>query len=269
MQFQVLLLVFFLGLSVGSFVNVVISRTLKGESPYKGRSYCDHCKKQLAWFDNVPLVSFLMLRGKSRCCRKSIDWTYPLVELTTGLLFVWWGTLGFAFFQLSSFPLPYLQPLFWLLVGVVLVIIFFADLIYGIIPDYAVVILGGSTLLYRLYLVSSGSMQLNDLGWSVVTGVVAMLFFLGLFLGTKGRGLGFGDVKFALVMGFLLGFPRAIVGFFLSFLIGGGYGILLMAAGKKKFGQTVPFGPFLVLGLLVSLLWGSEIWFWYMGQLGM
>lgn len=261
------LLIFSLGLCVGSFINVLIYRSIHGMSPYKGRSICDHCKRQLSWYENIPLVSYLVLRGKCRTCKKKIPWSYPLVEFVTGLLFVWWAGLGFAFFRLTQAPLTYIQPSYWLLIGVILIFIFFTDLFHGIIPDSAVIVMTIAGLGYRLYLNSQGIMQTQDLINALLSGVVAFSMFLMLFLATKGRGIGFGDVKFAFPMAVVLGFPKALVGFFMSFMIGGAIGSVLLLLGKKRFGQTVPFGPFLVAGFVVALLWGDVLWQWYMLRL--
>lgn len=252
------------GVCFGSFLGVVIYRTLNGMSPYSGRSICDHCKRQLAWYENIPLLSFLALRGKCRTCHKKIDWTYPAIEFITGMLFVWWATLGFAFFHLNELPYLLIQPAFWLFVGIILIIIFVIDYLYGIIPDYSIVLLGGASLVYRLSLVISDQMKWVDFSNSLIAGLIAFLFFMGLFLVTKGKGIGFGDVKLAPVMGFLLGFPKAIVGFYLSFVLGGLVGILLLLWGKKKFGQTIPFGPFMVVGLVLGLMYGETIWLTYL-----
>lgn len=260
MAYGLVALVFAMGAAVGSFVSVLIYRTLRGMNPYKGRSMCDYCKRQLAWYENVPLLSYVVLRGKCRTCKKKIDWSYPLVEFMTGVLFVWWLTLGFAFFRLSSFPLAYLQPIFWLVVGTMLLLIFFADLMHGIIPDLAIGVIGLLGLFYRSYLVSSSVMQVKDFLWSFGVGIVAMGFFWTLHVATKGRGMGFGDVKFSLIMGFILGFPKGLVGFFVSFVVGGVVGAMLLLVGKRKVGQTVPFGPFLVVGFVVALVWGEQLW---------
>jgi len=268
MTLTTLLIIFLLGLCVGSFVNVLIYRTLNGMSPYKGRSLCDKCRRQLSWYENIPVVSYVVLGGKCRTCKKKIDWSYPVVEFVTGLLFLWWGTLGLAFFKLSSFPHLYVQPVFWLVVGIILVVIFFADLLHMIIPDVALGSLIILTVAYRLYLVHSGVMQLNDLWLALFSGVVVSIAFLCLFLVTKGRGLGFGDVKFVFMMGLLLGFPKIVVGIFMAFLLGGMMGILLLGLRLKKMGQKVPFGPFLIGGLLIALVWGNGIWSWYMQFLG-
>jgi len=266
---MLILLVFALGASLGSFIGVLIYRTTnpKEGSPFVGRSFCDNCKRQLTWYENIPVVSYIALRGQCKTCHKPISKSYLLVEVVTGLLFVWWMTLGFAFFKLTQAPLLYLQPTFWLVIGLMLIIIFFADVLHGIIPDFATATIGLVTLLYRAYLVWQGVMRGEDLASALMSGIAAGGFFLALFLATRGRGLGFGDVKFSLVMGLLLGFPKAIVGFFLSFLFGGVVGVGLLALGRKKVGQTVPFGPFLVSGLVTALVWGDAIWQWYMSML--
>lgn len=254
---------FVLGAAVGSFLNVLIYRTVEGESWLVGRSRCDHCQQQIAWYDNIPLFSYLWLRGQSRCCGRRIPRSYPLVELMTGSLFVWWYVAGSFFFRLTTSPLQTLQPLFWLLVGILLLVVFFADLLYMIIPDTAVFLLLILTLLYRLYLTLSGVMQTQDLIWTAWSMVVAVVVIGGLWLVTKGKGMGLGDVKFSVPMAWLLGWPKTLVGLFLAFVSGGIVASILLLLGKKKFGQKIAFGPFLVVGTVLSLLFGDAIFSWY------
>lgn len=259
------LLAFIFGLMVGSFLNVLIPRTITGEDWVRGRSKCPECEHLLAWYDNIPLVSYLMLRGTCRYCGVDISIHYPAVELLTGLLFLWWYMMGFAFFRLSQTPFVLVQPVFWLVVGVILVIIFVTDWMYQIIPDYATVSLGILALGYRLYLSVAGVMQWQDLVASIMTGVVMFGGFFGLWYITKGRGMGFGDVKYVLVMGWLLGWPRAVIGVFVAFVLGAVVGVVLILGGKKEMGSKIAFGPFLVLGTVAALLWGAELWAWYWG----
>jgi prepilin signal peptidase PulO-like enzyme (type II secretory pathway) len=255
---------FMLGLAIGSFLNVLIYRTMEGQSWVKGRSRCDHCQQQLAWYENIPLFSFLWLRGKSRCCQRSIPLSYPVVEFITGSLFVWWYVIGSVFFQLTQSPLSVLQPLFWLLVGVILIVIFFADLRYLIIPDLAVGSLLFITLIYRAYLVLVGVMQTQDL-WLAWWGLVgSVLFFGGLWWFTKGKGMGFGDVKLIAPVALLLGWPKILVGIFLSFILGGIVATILLIFKKKTKGEVVPFGPFIVMGTVLGLVWGERIFNWYL-----
>lgn len=262
-----LILIFLLGTAVGSFINVLLSRSLAGESWVRGRSKCDFCQKQIAWYDNLPLVSFLFLRGQTRCCHKHIPRSYPLVELLTGLLFLWWYAIGFVFFKLTLAPFVVLQPLFWLLVGILLVVVLVMDLKYMLIPDWAVIWLFAMTLFYRLFLTYRGIMQISDLKMALVGMIVSVLFLGSLWALTKGKGMGFGDVKLIAPLALLLGWPQILVGLFLAFILGGVFASGLLLFKKKKFGQVIPFGPFLILGTLLSLIWGDPLLGWYLGWL--
>jgi len=268
MAFVAAIFIFFFGAIVGSFINVVIERTIAGEDWVRTRSRCDHCKKVIAWYDNIPLLSYLLLGRRCRYCKTRISVQHPAVEFLTGTLFLWWYAMGFAFFRLAEQPLTVVQPLFWLVVGVLLLIIVITDFKYMIIPDYAVAGLGLLALLYRVYLTQANIMQISDLWGAIAAGFSAMLFFFLLYAGTKGAGMGFGDVKFVLVMGWLLGWQRMIVGVLLSFVTGAIVGVIMMALGKKTAKQALPFGPFLVLGTVVSLVWGLQLWEWYWGLMG-
>ena len=258
---------FALGAAIGSFVNVVIYRTVMEESWVKGRSKCEKCAAHIHWYDNIPLLSFFILKGKCRKCQFPIGITHPVVELLTGILFVWWYWAGSLFFQLSQHPLQTLQPLFWLLVGVLLLVIFFADLLYYIIPDGMVMLLLLATVTYRVALVTFGAMQLPDLLWSIGGAVLTTALFAALWWFTKGKGMGFGDVKFVFPMGLLLGWPNILVGVFLAFLLGAVVGLSMIALGKRHFGQVIPFGPFLVAATFVTLVLGDSLVQWYIGVL--
>ncbi len=266
-SFLIAVFLFLIGAALGSFINVFVSRTVKGENWIFGRSYCDHCNKTIRWYHNLPLFSFLVLEGKAACCKKPLSLTHPVVELITGALFVWWYFIGSLFFRLTQAPFQTLQPLFWLLVGFILLAILVADLLYYLIPDSLVLTLVVLVLGYRLLLLSFGIMQPQDFFGMIISTMVLTFIFLGLHIGTKGKGFGFGDVKFAVPMGLLLGWPRIVVAFFLAFSIGALVGIVLILLGKKKFGQIIPFGPFLVLATVLSLLFGDALYSWYIGLL--
>jgi len=261
-------MLFILGTIVGSFVNVVIYRTVEGEDWVRGRSRCDRCRKTIKWYDNIPLFSYLFLQGKCRYCQKTISIQHPVIELITGLLFVWWYAIGFTFFRLVAAPLTIIQPMFWLIVGILLLIIFMSDWLYQVIPDYANYGLGVLAILYRLYLSLSGAMRWQDFWLALLTGIVMFLILFTIWAVTRGRGMGFGDVKFAFVMGVLLGWPRAGVALFLAFMLGAIVGIVLLLFKVIKPRQRIAFGPFLILGTAISLIWGTGIWGWYWGLLG-
>jgi len=261
-------LLFLLGSIFGSFINVVVVRTLAGKSWVKGRSRCDSCKHQLSWFDNIPLLSYLLLGGKCRYCQKKIDPSHLLLEILTGCLFVWWWWMGSVFFRLSQHPLVVVQPLFWLSIGMILLVIVATDIKKMIIPDGALILLTGLTLVYRITLVTMGIMQVADWWLSLASSLVAGLIFFGLWLFTKGKGMGFGDVKLVVPLGLLLGWPRILVAFQLSFILGAVVGVALVLWGKQKYKKPMPFGPFLILATLISLVWGHSITAWYLGLMG-
>ena len=242
---------FLLGLAVGSFLNVLIDRLPKDESVIKGRSYCERCKKPLRWYDLIPLVSFLLLKGKCRYCRSPISWYYPVVELTTGLLF-----LAVIFF-IGGFTIniiTIITIIYYLTIISGLIVIFFTDLKYGIIPDKIVF---SSIIVSIAYLfINHQSLIINHF----FAGIGAFLFFFLLYLVTRGRGMGFGDVKLAFFLGLFLGWPKVVVAFYIAFLTGAVVGCILVLWRKKKLtGGTVPFGPFLVLGAIIALFWGPVL----------
>ncbi|MDQ3008304.1 MAG: prepilin peptidase [bacterium] len=264
---------FFIGAAVGSFLNVFIYRTLddeprsKKDSWISGRSRCDTCRKKIAWYDNIPVLTFLLLGGKCRHCHSPISLAHPVVEFLTGSLFVWWYWGGTVFFQITRTPLQTLQPIFWLAIGILLLIIVIADILYLVIPDAIVAMLLGLTLLYRIALVMFGVMRPTDFGLSIVGVAVAVSFFGLLWLGTKGRGFGLGDVKLIVPLALLVGWPEILVCIFLAFIAGATVGVSLIALGKRKFGQVIPFGPFLVAGCVMTLIWGTELLQWYIDLL--
>lgn len=266
-MFIIILFLILFGLAIGSFLHVLIYRTVHDESYVTGRSKCPHCKKLIHWYDNIPIVSFFLLRGKCRNCKKPISWDYPAIEMMTAGLFVWWYLIGFTFFRLSTQPFSLLQPAFWLFVGICLISIFFADLLYGIIPDSIVIVLTGLGLLYRVMLYLFHVMRPVDFWLTLAGATASSLVFLGLWIVTKKRGMGVGDIKFVFPLGLILGWPNMLVGLFLSFVIGAVVGVALIALKKKKFRQTVPFGPFLVVGSVITLVLGDKMLQWYLSLL--
>ena len=239
------MLYFIFGLFVGSFLNCVIYRIEKGKSFITGRSFCPRCNHELAWYDLIPVFSFLVLKGKCRYCQKRISMQYPLIELLTGFLFFLAGFyFGFNLYALLMIPL--------------FIIIAVYDLKHFLIPDKVVYLAIGLALLASLV-----SFQWQN----IVAGLSASLFFFLIWHFSKGKWMGFGDVQIALAMGFFLGFPNILVGLFLSFFIGAVTGIVLMMLKRKKMKSEVPFGGFLVLGTFLALFFGNEIVNWYLSLL--
>ena len=179
--------------------------------------------------------------------------------------------MGFNFFKLVGSPWSFIQPVFWLIVGMVLLAIFMTDLLYTVIPFSLNLLLFSISLFYRIGLAGFGIMQVTDLVKAFLSGLGLCLFFVLLqFLTKKIKkvdGVGLGDIFLAPSLGLLLGWPKIIPGVFLSFVLGSIVGIILLMMGKKKIGQYLPFGPFLIMGTVLSLLWGGQMWSWYMGLL--
>ncbi|MBP9669990.1 prepilin peptidase [Candidatus Woesebacteria bacterium] len=253
---------FLLGASVGSFVNVLIDRTIMGENWVSGRSHCDHCHKTLAWYDMIPVVSFLIYGGRSRCCKKILSYRYPIVELLVGLLFVWWLAMGFWFFQLVSAPLSLIQPSFWLITGVLLAILALADLYYGVVLMPIVWIGVILTAIYRAVLWYYAAHQLIDIQISILVSIVLFGFFGVLYKITKGRGMGDGDMYLAGYIGLLLGWPRAMIAMLFSFVIGAVVGTFLIVTKIRSRKDSLPFVPFMVVSVLIALIWGNQIFNW-------
>ena len=248
-----LFLLFCFGLCIGSFLGVLICRIPQNKSIVKGRSYCENCKKTLSFIDLIPLLSFFFLKGKCRYCGIRLSLYYPLIELTTGLLFLF-TFLHFGIRNPELGIMGILEPLYLFLIISSLIVVFFIDLQHGIIPD---VIIFPATVISILYLlIIHNSLFLTHL----LSGLGAFLLFYLLFALTKGRGMGFGDVKLTLFMGLFLGFPNILVALYIAFLTGAVISIILIVAGKKKFkGGTIPFGPFLVIGTMLALFWGEKL----------
>jgi len=267
----IVLFIFVMGMIWGSFLNVVIFRVSHGSSPLSGRSMCPKCKHQLAWFYNIPLFSFLWLRGRCAYCHKKISIRYPLIEVLTGVMFVWWFLVGFNFFKLVGSPWSFIQPVFWLIVGMVMLAIFMTDLLYMVIPFSLNLLLFSLALFYRVGLTGFGIMQVTDFVQALLSGLGLCLLFLIIQMLTKMikkvDGFGMGDIYLAPALGLLLGWPKIVPGVFFSFVLGAVVGMTLIVFGKKKLGQYLPFGPFLIAGTVIALVWGGSVWSWYMGLL--
>ncbi len=251
---------FIIGLAVGSFLNVIIYRLHTGKSFLVGRSRCPGCKKVLAWYDLIPLVSFAKTLGKCRYCGKKIDSQYPLVELATGLLFVL-----VILHQPILFSLGNLLTVCYLLFAIcILIVIFVYDLKHFIIPDkviYPAILLAFSYQAIKLLWLNYSIIQLLNI---LLAAGIAGGFFLSLVFFSRGRWMGWGDIKMACFMGLLLGWPNILVALMLSFVLGGIIGLGLILTKKKVFKSQIRFGPFLSTATLISIFWGNKLINWYL-----
>ena len=250
MRFLLYIAIFVFGLCIGSFLNCVIYRLQKTKSFLKGRSICPKCKHILKWYDLLPVVSFIALRGKCRYCRKKISWQYPLVELGTALIFILIFNFQFSIFNFQTFYL--------LVTACFLIIIFIYDLKTYFILDKIIYPAIGIVLLWNIFNNWSGLLML------LLTAFLSAAFFFIIWLLSKGKAMGFGDAKLGFLMGLFLGFPGILVALFFAFLGGALVGLGLISSGKKKLKSQVPFGPFLITGTFVALFWGEKIVSWYL-----
>jgi leader peptidase (prepilin peptidase)/N-methyltransferase len=239
------------GLMVGSFLNVCIYRLPKRESIVWPASHCTACARSLAWFENVPVVSWLVLRGRCRTCGTRISAVYPLVELTTGVVFA-----GVAIIYGLS-PLLFVRLVF----ACALIVLFVIDLQHRILPN-AITLPGIATGFLASFFLPPGWL-------SSLIGLIAgggILFALAeAYYRLRGiEGLGMGDVKMLAMIGAVLGWPLMLLTLILASFAGSVVGVGLMASGRGGMQAALPFGTFLALGALVAAVAGDPILSWYL-----
>ena len=243
--------VFILGIVIGSFLTVCIHRVPKGQSIVAPRSACPTCGTQIGWYDNVPLLSFLWLRGHCRVCQQAIAPRYPIIELVNGLgflLIVWkFGSTWTAAIYAGLFSV------FWVVTWI--------DWDHKIIPD--VITLPGIVIgvLCATFLLPTGWFD-SVLGVLIGGGILLALAWISPYLFGK-EGMGGGDIKFLAMVGAFLGWQQALVTLMIASVFGAVIGIGLLMLKVMRKGQYIPFGPYLAFGAVIAMLWGPEIWHWY------
>lgn len=287
---------FIIGSILGSFLKAIADRSLSKKT-FLGRSNCPKCHKLLQWYDLIPLISYIQLRGRCRYCKTKIALEYLLIEAFMGF------TIGALFWQsFTIFPglsdqykliIFIFDILFKTFIITVLSAITLTDLKETLIPDriiipssiialIALVLVTLYKIWYLYYVLSInviGKLLLpshsdyfyrhaiitaEPLTGGIIMAIVLGLFFFTLILVTRGRGMGGGDFKLGIFMGLVLGFPNAILALLLSFLTGSIVGVILLMMRMRKLGQTIPFGPFLSLGSIIAVFWGDKILDWYL-----
>jgi prepilin signal peptidase PulO-like enzyme (type II secretory pathway) len=251
---MIIIFLFCLGVLIGSFLNVLGLRWNSGKT-MGGRSLCFTCGKKLNSWELIPLVSFLLQKGKCRGCKAKISWQYPLIELLTGLIF---ATLYIAIASDTTLPFVWVIGLWALVTSIfcVYVVITIYDLRHKIIPDSLVYTSIFLSLIYRI--IVGGSI----FDW--IAGPILFLFFALIWLVSRGRAMGFGDAKLSLSVGLMLGANLSYSAFVLSFWIGAlcALGLMLLVRlgalsqrGKRlTMKSEIPFAPFIVLGAWIALI---------------
>ncbi len=284
-------ILFVFGLAIGSFLNVVAmrydgERFLLSTKAIGGRSHCAHCGETLQWFELLPLFSYLIQAGRCRRCKAPLSIQYPIVELLSALIFIFvpWevcAMVGGATIAISA-SLVVIAAL-WVLAFEALLVMTLIDIRLGIIPDeiniFLVVIGVALAIVSALYFGAAnhsflgpyaaifgaqGSMWVNKIIATVFGGV----FFALLIAVTRGKGMGMGDLKLAIPLGLLFGWPDIIFVMMYGFVAGALVGLISIMRGKNTMKGTVPFGPFLAIGAVVVFFWGFPIVNWYFSALG-
>lgn len=239
------LLFFVYGITIGSFLNVLIYRLPRKEDFVMTRSHCMQCGYQLRWYDLVPLLSWVQLGGRCRSCKTKISIQYPLIELLNGAAYLgiylylglsWWAILACGVFS-------------------VLLVIFIIDLRHMEIPNGLVAVL---LVIGVIWTYDSGDYR------SHIIGFFAVPLFLLLLGAIAGQGMGMGDVKLMAASGLILGWQGNILALMIGAILGSVIGIGLLLAGAIERKQKIPFGPFLAIGIMTALLFGERLIGWYL-----
>lgn len=251
---MIILIFFIFGLIVGSFLNVVVYRLNLAESMFVGRSMCPHCKAKIRWYDNIPLLSFVLLRAECRDCKGKISWQYPLVEFLTGLFF---ALAGAWFFSLTNYQ-SWIETGFLLVLFSVLMVIFAYDLKFMEIPMIFLWFGIGWALIFLIYFDAVNfpefvSMYSSRIFSGIIGAFVAWAFFFSMAFFSKEKWMGMGDAYLAILVGLTVGWPKIFLTLVLSFSLGAIFSILLILSKKKNMKSQVPFAPFLVVGTITTL----------------
>lgn len=248
--------IFLIGLAVGSFLNAWVWRTWQNIKITNGRSMCPHCHRQLAWFENIPLFSFIVLSGRCRVCKNKISWQYPIVELVMGLLFL-------VAAAVDGSCTDVLRPELvrdWIIVFI-LAFIFLYDLNYGEILD-------GSTIPASIVLFAFSVAMRWQTWQSMAIGVaVGAGFFWLQYVTSRGKWVGGGDIRLGLLMGVILGWPNIVFALMLAYVLGAVVSLILIALKKKDMKSETPFGTYLAVATFIAMLWGDKIVGWYLSLL--
>lgn len=244
---------FVLGLIIGSFLNVVVCRLKEGET-ILGRSVCRSCQGQIRWYDNIPLFSFLLLRGRCRDCQTPISWQYPLLELATAVCFALVGTTLFVLEDQGTWI-----ETFWLLGMVSLLLAIAAyDLQYMEIPVVLLWVSAGWMAIFFTILSYqsgwvAGRFWEHPVAQGLLGGGVVALFFFALVYASRETWMGWGDVWLGGIAGMVVGLHATLFMLTLSFGIGALSGLIMMARGSKDMRSQIPFAPYLAVGTLLTV----------------
>jgi prepilin signal peptidase PulO-like enzyme (type II secretory pathway) len=258
------LLFIIFGLIVGSFINALAYRLANGLPWVNERSHCVSCKQEIKAWDLVPVLSFLVLRGRCRHCGEKISLQYPIVELLTAVSFFLVGQInGFLFSWTLVYQLIFVSAFVFIALYdyqnfLILDVVIFPLIIFAVIWNLGLDIFSQNTI------ISWHSQFVDGLKGALVAGG----FFALQFAISKGRWIGFGDVKYGLALGLFFGFHLTLVCLFLAYILGSLVGGVLLAQAKKRMDSKIAFGTFLSLSAIITVGYGQQLLAWYLGILG-
>jgi len=256
-----------LGLLVGSFLNVLVYRLRSAEELFWDRSKCPHCQHLIRWYDNVPVLSFVILKSRCRNCRQKISWQYPLVEILTGIIF---AVIGQRFFSPVDFS-TWITTGYYLFISASLISIAVYDWLYLEIPSEVLWLAVAVSIAFGLWADWNAWMNftlpVSILGGAVYSAVFAAFFaftfFFILSVASRERWMGMGDAYLAILLGLFVGWPKILLALFLAFFIGAVWGVALVVFKKKKMKSRLPFAPFMILGAFIAFFFYAPIINWY------
>lgn len=270
-----MIIIFFIaGLIIGSFLGAVNYRLKIDEDIVFKRSHCPKCKHEIRWYDNIPLLSFILLFGKCRDCKKYISWEYPLIELMTGTLFAavairYFGIpfSGFSGLIANGVSSNLIVDMGFMLFAICyLTLILWHDYDYMLIPDAVVYPAMLVTLFYQAWKYVESPFGIasfrSPLTSALAAGLGAALFFFFLIWVSKGKWIGGGDVKLGFLAGLIVGWPKILFVFFFTYLFGSVVSLILIAIKKKTWKSQIPFGPFMVAAIFLVIFFSDQIQFW-------
>lgn len=250
--FPLIIFIFLSGMSIGSFLNVCIYRMPISKSIVYPPSSCPNCGYGIRWYDNIPILSYIWLKGRCRQCAISISPRYPMVELLTGL---------FALCVVLRFGLT-MQSLIYFVFIAALIVITFIDIDYQIIPD-RISLPGIPIFFLASFFIPNLSVRDSLLGIIIGGGSLWAIAASYLMI-TKKDGMGGGDIKLLAMMGGLIGWKGVLFTIFVSSAVGTLSGLIVMLTTKKNMKLAIPFGPFLSIGAITYIFWGDAIIYWYL-----
>lgn len=267
--FFFLVLFFILGSAVGSLLSVIISRIHHNEKGIvMGRSKCPKCKKKLHWTHLIPVLSFVMLKGRCAYCEKQISKMYLALELITGAIFAFiysqnsffLGDSVHGLLQNSTIQYDvFMKAIYEMVIYTALVLIFVYDYLYQEIPDLFSLPL---IVLALLGTIIGGEPSLNSM---LIGAAIGVAFFGGQYVVSKGKWLGEGDIRLGFFMGVFLGWQLLLVAIVVSYILGSAISLFLIAGKKAKLQSEIAFGPFLIAGTFIAHYWGEKLINIYLG----